>query len=192
MLDWYTNLTLELMIFYAIALIASFILVIQFLMTIIGVGDDLDFDIDELDHTDGLSILSLRSLTGFFGGFGWTGVVALEYGLSMPVATVLGAVVGGILMFSVAYLMRLFYSLQESGTILYENAIGQVGTVYLPVPPNQSAPGKVRVMIQGRLKVIPAYTKLGERIPSQRKVKILELLDARTVLVEPLGSETEK
>jgi len=190
MLEWYTNLTAELMIFYATALTASFILVIQFLMTMIGLGDDLDFDIDT--DTDGLSILSLRSLTGFFGGFGWTGVIALENGLSIPVATLLGAVVGGILMVSVAYLMRLFYSLRESGTIDYENAIGQVGTVYLPVPPNQSAPGRIRVMIQGRLKVIPAYTKLGERIPSQRKVKILELLDARTVLVEPLGSETEE
>ncbi|MDA2926451.1 hypothetical protein MYX78_04335 [Acidobacteria bacterium AH-259-G07] len=188
MLEWYANLTFTLMIFYSIAIVASLILMIQVLLMLIGVGDDLDVD---LDHTNGLGILSLRSVTGFFGGFGWTGVIALENGSSPFVATASGAIVGGVLMLSVAYLMRMLYSLRESGTIDYQHAIGQVGTVYLPIPPNQSGPGKIRVMIQGRLKVVTAYTKFAQKIASQKKVKVLELLDARTVIVEPLGAETE-
>ena len=39
---------------------------------------------------DGLTFLSLRSVTGFFGGFGWTGVLALQTGLSLSVAVRLG------------------------------------------------------------------------------------------------------
>ena len=54
--------------------------------------------------------------------------------------------------------MKLLYSLKESGNIDFQNAIDQIGTVYLTVPPNESGPGKVRVMVQGRLKIVTAYT----------------------------------
>jgi hypothetical protein len=90
------------------------------------------------------------------------------------------------------HLMKLLYSLKESGNIDFQNAIDQIGTVYLTVPPNESGPGKVRVMVQGRLKIVTAYTKSGKKIASQRKVKVTELLDPRTLLVEPLGAETKE
>ncbi len=178
-MEWLTNLTFELLLFYTIAVVASLILLIQLAAMALGLGDDLDVDMDDLDHPSGLSILSVRSITGFFGGFGWTGVIALEKGLSVLAATGLGAVVGFVLMLSVAYVMKALYSLGESGTIDLRNAIGQIGTVYLPIPPNQSGPGRVRIMIQGRLKVILAYTKTSEKILSEKKVKVSALLDQR-------------
>jgi hypothetical protein len=190
--EWLSNLT-DLMIFYTIAIVATLVLLVQLAMMLLGADHDVDADVDvdihDFDHPSGLNLFSLRSVTGFFGGFGWAGVVALESGLSMLAAGVIGTVVGGILMLSVAYIMRVLYSLRESGTLDFKNALGEVGTVYLPIPPNQSGPGQIRVMIQGRLKVIPAYTEVGEKIPSGRKVKVLALLDPRTVLVEPLGRD---
>lgn len=194
MVEWLSNLT-DLMIFYTIAIAATLVLLVQLAMMLLGadhdvdVDADVDLDIHDFDHPNGLNLFSLRSVTGFFGGFGWAGVVALENGLSLLAAGVIGTVAGGILMLSVAYIMRVLYSLRESGTLDFKNAIGEVGTVYIPVPPNQSGAGQIRVMIQGRLKVIPAYTEAGEKIPSGKKVKVLALVDAGTVLVEPLGLE---
>ena len=89
-MEWLTNLTFELLLFYTIAVVASLILLIQLAAMALGLGDDLDVDMDDLDHPSGLSILSVRSITGFFGGFGWTGVIALEKGLSVLAATGLG------------------------------------------------------------------------------------------------------
>ena len=106
------------------------------------------------------------------------------------IAIVAGAGVGGVLMLSVAYLMSLLYSLRESGNIDYKDAIGQIGTVYLTIPPDQSGPGKIRVMIDGRLKVVLAYTKSNEQMSSERKVRAVAQLDARTLMVEPLGEES--
>jgi hypothetical protein len=142
-------------------------------------------DVVDLDSGDGLGFFSVRSITGFLGGFGWTGVIALEGGLSVGISTLLGIVVGGGMMLSVAFLMKTLYSLRERGNIDYSNAIGKVGTVYLPIPPNQSGPGQIKITVQGRLKVVPAYTESKQTIASQQKVWVVGLLDPRTFLVEP-------
>ncbi len=190
MLEWFATLGLPLFIFYGIAIVASLILIVQVGLMIFGLGDDLDADMDDVGDPGGLHILSLRSLTGFFGGFGWTGAILLGKGSSLVIAIVAGAGVGGVLMLSVAYLMSLLYSLRESGNIDYKDAIGQIGTVYLTIPPDQSGPGKIRVMIDGRLKVVLAYTKSNEQMSSERKVRVVAQLDARTLMVEPLGGES--
>jgi hypothetical protein len=182
-LEWFSALSTPLMIFYSLAIFASLILVIQIVLFIFGIGDDLDMV--DMDSGEGLGFLSVRSITGFLGGFGWTGVIALESGLSAGLASLLGIVVGGGMMISVAFLMKTLYSLRESGNIDYSTAIGKVGTVYLPIPPDQSGPGQIRIMVQGRLKVVPAYTESKKTIPSQQKVWIVGLLDPRTFLVEP-------
>lgn len=187
MLEWFFGLTLGLMVFYGIAIFATFALAVQVVLLVFGIGDDVD--IVDLQDGDGLGLLSLRSVIGFLGGFGWTGVIALEKGLSLGVATVLGVMVGGVLMLSVAYIMKMLYSLRESGTINYEAAIGEVGTVYLTVPPNQSGPGQITVTVQGRLKVVPAFTESESQILSGKKVKVVGLLDARTLIVEPLAKD---
>jgi hypothetical protein len=192
-LEWFTALSTPLMIFYALAIFASLILVIQIVLFVFGIGDDLD--VTDLDSGEGLGFLSVRSIIGFLGGLGWTGVIALESGLSVGLATLLGVAVGGGMMLSVAFLMRTLYSLKESGNIDYNSAIGKVGTVYLPIPPDQSGPGQVRIMVQGRVKVVPAYTESKKTIPSQQKVWVVGLLDPRTLLVElnkPTGISEEK
>lgn len=172
-----------LILFYSIAVIASVFLVVQLLLTALGFGDaDVADDVD----IDGSSVISFRSLTGFFGGFGWTGVVVLENGFSPTVAVLGGLLVGVGFMLSFAYLMRIFYSLKESGNVDLRNAIGHVGTVYVSIPPSGTGSGQVRVMVQGRLQVLEATTAAPERIPSEQRVRVTDVIDAATLMVEPV------
>ena len=171
-------------VFWGIALVSSLVLLVQVAMTLFGLDD---LGVDDLD-TDGLGLLSFRSVTGFFGGLGWIGLLALRGGWSVPLATLVGSAAGGILMLSVAMLMRFLYSLRESGTLDYKNAIGQIATVYISVPARQQGTGQVRVQVQGRLTVVAAQTRAAESISSQRRVKVVDLVDQRTLLVEPIGS----
>ena len=169
------------------AILASLVLVVQIVLMAFGFDDT-----EGLDAGDGLSLISFRSLTGFFGGFGWAGVLMLENGSSMVAATGVGFGVGLVLMASVAYVMKVLHSLKESGTIDFAAAIGEVGTVYVSIPAAQTGGGQVRVMVQGRLKVVPAYTKSSTSITSERKVRVIALVDSGTLLVEPLGETVEK
>ena len=81
---------------------------------------------------------------------------------------------------------RKFSQMEESGSIDYQSAVGVIGTVYLPIPANRSMPGKVELLIQGRLRVIDAYTNSDSDLPAQTRVTVVSVVDQSTVLVKPL------
>ena len=186
MSEWWSFLNIELRVFYTIALASSLLLVIQAVMTLFGFGDDAD-PADDTGDGSGLHILSIRTVIAFLVGFGWTGVMAIKAGLSMPMVIGAATLVGGLFMLGVFFLMRTLYSFRQSGTLDYQNAVGKIGTVYLTVPAKAKGPGQIEVMVQGRLKVVQAYTKGEQTIPSRAKVNVVGLLDKQSLLVEPMA-----
>ncbi|MEK9634501.1 MAG: hypothetical protein VW622_11740, partial [Opitutae bacterium] len=88
-------------------------------------------------------------------------------------------------------LMAYLHSLRQEGTLDYSNAIGQVGSVYLPVPPNRKGIGQVEVMVQGRLKIVQSVTDHEKKIGNRVAVRVTELVDQQTILVEPLENESK-
>lgn len=189
---WWSDLDIAHKVFYAIAIATSALLVIQLVLSFFGLDGDAEMDVDtDVEHGGGMGILSVRTVTAFFTGFGWGGVAALEAGVGLIPAILLAVVAGTVLMGGVFVLMRALFAMRYSGTLDYRNAIGEAGTVYLPVPPAMSGPGQIEVMVQGRLRVVQAFTRAPERIPNQARVRVVELLDAQTLVVEPLNRPQE-
>ena len=202
---WWEGLTQILKIFYSIGIFATAILGVQTILALFGIGDhgdmpDLDVDVDidtdlpdfDGDHGDadgGLSVLSVRTITAFLVGFGWIGAACLSSGMGILGTFSIAIGVGLVLMFMVFGIMRLFYNMQEEGTLNYRNAIGEIATVYLPIPGNGTAPGQVQVMIQGRLKVVRAFTSRPDRIENRASVLVVELNDDNSLQVIPDESE---
>jgi hypothetical protein len=81
--------------------------------------------------------------------------------------------------------MRFLWSMRESGTLDYHNAVGEIATVYLPIPPKREGRGQVQVIIQGRLQTIPAITSRGERLENRAKVLVVDVLEDNTLVVVP-------
>lgn len=190
---------LELQIFYAIGLLATLVIFIQVLLMFFGFGMDID-DVDVSagdvgdggDASDGLHLLSARTITAFFLGFGWTGVIALRNSYALEVALIFAIFMGMAFMIIIFFLLKTLYSLKDSGTLDYHNAIGKIGIVYIPIPPNETGAGQVEITVQGRLRFIPAYTASSERIASKSRVKVVDLVDPQTVLVEPAIREAKE
>jgi hypothetical protein len=175
-------------VYYGVAIVTTFLLLLQLVMAMLGFDGDADVDTDmgvEV-HDAGLSILSVRSITAFFAGFGWGGVVAIRQGASVPMATFVAVAGGGLLMAAVVALMRGLYAMRASGNVDYKNAIGAVGNVYLPIPPAMEGPGQVEVLVQGRLAVVQAFTRADRRLPNRERVRVVDTLDPTTLIVEPL------
>ena len=185
---WWDGLNFELQIFYGIAIISTFVLVIQLVLTMfVGLDGDMDFDsgdFDSVDHDSGLGIFSFRGINAFFVGFGWTGAVCILRGLSLPVSTVLALVVGLALMMLIFVMMRSMMRLQASGTLDYGNAVGQMGTVYVTIPPADSGSGQVETMIQGRLVTAEAIQRGDAAMKPGSKVKVVERIGTSTLVVE--------
>ncbi len=200
MVEWWESLTSDLQVFYTIGIASTFVLIIQAILMMIGGDvDSADVDVGDvpdmngtLEHPGDLHLLSVRTVVAFFVGFGWTGVICLKRGISIEMTILFSFLVGSFFMFVVFYLMRFLYGLRESGNINYENAVGKIGSVYIPIPPDQSAPGEVEIMIQGRVRFVQAFNRSPQRLKSNTRVKVVELIDSRTLLVEPLATNSNK
>ncbi len=199
MLDrWWNLMSLEHQVFYTIAIATTLLLVLQLVMMLIGVdldgdadiGGDFDVDVDgDIGHGDaGTNLISVRSVTAFFTGFGWGGVGALNAGWSTGAAILTALVAGIAFMAMVLAVLRGLFGLQASGNVDYQNAVGQVGQVYLPIPPSMRKPGQVEVLVQGRLAVVTAFTRSDRRLENEERVRVTEVIDRNTIVVEPLDA----
>ena len=186
--NWWEALNFELQLFYGIAIISLAVLAIQVLLALVfGMDDGADAGgMDVGDHDSGMGIFSIRGVTAFFTGFGWTGVICTKQGLGLPLTLLLALMVGGSLMVAIYLMMRSLIRLQSSGTLDYGNAVGQVGTVYLTIPPVQRSGGQVETMIQGRLVTAEALQKGSVPLHPGTKVKVVERIGSTTLIVEPL------
>ncbi len=180
--EWWNGLDFTLQIFYALGIFSGGILLIQTALMLLGIGDG---DID-LDHDGGGHILSVRTVTAFLFGFGWTGALCLKSGLSIGLSILAAMAAGSTMVLVLVVLMRLIHNLKQDGTINYRNAIGQVGTVYLPIPAGGKS-GKIEVMVQGRLAVVDAFHNGDQKLANGSKVKVLETIGENGLLVEPLS-----
>jgi membrane protein implicated in regulation of membrane protease activity len=187
---WWAGLSTAQQFFYGVGIVAGCVTLVLAGLTLLGLGDhDADFSGHEGlagDHLEGSSLLSIKPITGFFLGFGWGGGIALDYGLSVPTATLIALGNGIVLMLALAWLIRAIYSMRTDGTRKINDAIGAVGTVYVTLPPSRAAGGQINVTVSGRLETLSALNAALRAVPSGEKVKVVGVIDTNTVLVEPL------
>lgn len=193
---WWSSLTTPLQVYYGVAFVTTGLLFLQLLLSFFGFDSDLDGDLDvdvslDAGHGSGLGFLSVKGITGFFTGFGWGGVIALEGGWPPAAAILLSIALGTALMTIIYGLLRGIYSLRYSGTLDYRNAVGVAGSVYLPIPPNMEGPGQIEVLVQGRLQTVRAFTRATHRLPNRARVKVIDVVDPSTLLVEPLDPPSD-
>ncbi len=109
-----------------------------------------------------------------------------DLGWPLLIVLPLALLVGFLLMMRVFWFMSFLYSLRQRGNLDYAYAIGETGTVYLPIPPERAGPGKIEVLVQGRLKVVDAFTRSEQRLENRSKVRVLDVIGENALLVEPL------
>lgn len=184
--SWWDALNFDLQVFYGIAIVALIILSFQMITTIFFGMDDASGGFDIAEHDSGMGIFSVRGITAFFTGFGWTGVICTKRGLDLIPTVAIAFIVGFSLMVLIYLMMRSLMRLQSNGTLDYANAVGQIATVYVTVSPVQRAGGQVEVMIQGRLTTAEALQKGNQPLTPGTKVKVVDIIGATTLIVEPI------
>ena len=95
---------------------------------------------------------------------------------------------GVALVAAVMYLFKWLAGMQQSGTIdLYKSAVGCSGSAYLSIPGERHGEGKVQITINGAVREYNAVTD-GDTIKTGTPVKVVEVIDNQTLLVEELNS----
>ncbi len=185
--DWWAALSTAKSIFYGMGLMASMVAVVLALLSFIGLESHDAADALDASDAGGGGIFSVKPLTGFFLGLGWGGGLAMDAGLSVVAALGCGLGAGGVIMAVVVAMFRLILGMKSDGTARIADAVGAVGTVYITVPPAQASGGQVVVNFSGRQETYDALQTGPAALPSGDKVRVREVVDARTLLVERLG-----
>ncbi len=169
MLEWWSALSVAMKVLWAITLSASLIFVIQTIMTFLGAdAGDMDIDTDapvdiddpaSFDGHTGMNLYTFRNFINFLLGFGWTAILLKDDISSTAVLLLVAVLVGIALVAIVMYLFKLLYSMQASGNIdVYECAVGCLGKVYLTIPENRKAMGKVQITIKNAVREYEAVS----------------------------------
>ena len=210
MLDWWVALGSAGQVFACIAIPATVILLIQMVLTLIGLGGDSDADTDgadvdtdtadgiddviELDEADeafekgeafdaGLRLFTLRGLIAFFSVMGWVGTICCGEGMHLALSVVISIASGFTAMLVIALLMKWLFSLQYDGTEDVRDALGVSGTVYMRIPPARTGKGKINAIIQGKLCEKYAVTDEETMINRDEEVTVVGISGEETLIV---------
>lgn len=191
MITCWTSLSTAMQVLWAITLSASLIFVIQTVMTFLGLGDhDADFDLDtsdgSFDADPSMNLLTFRNLVNFCLGFGWTAVLMHEKIQSNALLIIVSVIVGILLVTVVMWIFKWLSGMQQTGNIdVHKSAVGCEGKVYLTIPGERKGEGKVQITINNAVREYDAVTD-GETIPTGKAIKVTEVINDYTLLVEEL------
>ena len=197
--SWWVSLSLAMKILWGVTLAASLIFIIQSILTFIGAdggdgGIDTDFDtgfdseVADAAVEGGTNLYTFRNFVNFFLGFGWSAILLQDKIASVPLLIVISVIIGVALVALVMYLFKWLSSMQQSGNInVYKAAAGCNGTVYLTIPAERSGEGKVQITINNSVREYNAVTD-GDALKTGTPIRVAEVINADTLLVEPLES----
>jgi membrane protein implicated in regulation of membrane protease activity len=199
--------------FMICAVVGGTILICQFVLTVVGLGGEhgVDAGHDALHDFSGdtghdggsghahsghysahdhgsawlFAVISFRTLVAAVAFFGLVGLAAQSMGQAVGVQLLLALAAGLGAMYGVHWLIRMIGRLGEDATLRVKTALGQEGTVYIPIAGGRAQAGKIQLKLQNRLVEYEAVTSFAERLATGTKVRVVGV--AGNVLeVEPV------
>ena len=179
--------------FSAVAFAGTAIFVLRLLLMLVGVGDLDSGDVDFATEGDpSIGLLSLNGIAGILMGFGYGALISYRsIGWEFLPSIVVGLVCGLAVGWMIAMMFHSMKKLETSGNIDSTDAVGKSAAVYTMIPDDPNLRGRVRVIIDGRMRYYPARSETGS-FARGSQVHISSMDDDRTVLVESKQSDSTK
>ena len=191
--SWWNGLDLLAKIYWLVTIPFSTLFVIELVMTFIGAGSDSGgFDASgdadsSVDFDDGISfqLITLKNLIAFFTIFGWIGLACIDSQISTTSTIIISSLCGFLMMVLMASIYYAMGKLAETGNLEINRAIGEKASVYLQIPANRKACGKIQIKLQG-LRTLDAMTDEDELIPTGSLCEIVGILTDDVLLVKKI------
>ena len=146
---------------------------------------DTDTEIG-MDDGIGIQFFTFKNAMAFFTLFGWTGIACLDNGFSASVSTAIAFMAGLAMMTLMAFLFLWISKLAESGTLKIENAVGNIGEVYLSIGANRSRIGKISIDVQGSKRELSALSDEKEDLKQGEVIRVIAVVSGEILLIERL------
>ncbi len=181
------------LLFASAALVGGLLFIAWFFLLMIGglagglldgVGVDVDMGADL-----SFKAFTFQGIVAFVLMFGLVGLALSRSDMHQMVALLAGTAAGGASMWTMGKMFQVFYSVQSSGNMNIDNAVGANATVYMRIKPGEV--GQVQVEVQGAMRTLDAVAKDPEAyFKSGDTVTVKEIIAGRMVVV-PYGQTSE-
>lgn len=192
-------------VYWVCAVVGGTVMIVQFLLTLLGLGDHGDHDVGGGhdfgggDHGAGghdaghgtnwfFAVLSIRTIVAGLTFFGLTGMALQQAGSMDETSIAACALAAGAAAVMVVYWsLRWLSNLNADGTTYIDQTVGATGTVYLSIPGEKAGAGKVHVTVGNRRVEYKAMTPYAN-LPTGTPIVVLGVIDSGTVEVASLES----
>ncbi len=193
MTEWWTSLDLFMKILWCIAIASSLIFIIETILTFIGADVEMDTDFDVADGgfegDPSMNLYTFRNLVNFLLGMSWTAIILNDQIASKALLMLIAFAVGALLVAAVMYMFKWLSKMQQSGNInIFQSAAGCNGKVYLTIPAERKGTGKVQISINESIREYDALTDSETELKTGTAIKVVEVIDSSTLLVEEINS----
>lgn len=193
--EWWTSLDLFMKILWGIATATSVIFIVETILTFIGLDHDVEFETDfdtpdgSFDSEPSMNLYTFRNLVNFLLGTSWTAILLEKQIASKTLLMAIAVLAGALLVTAVMYLFKWLSKMQQSGNIdIRKEAAGCNGKVYLTIPAERKGMGKVQISINESIREYDAVTDSDEDLKTGTNIRVIEAIDASTLLVEEINS----
>lgn len=178
--------------FWAVALLFSFMFIIQTILAFVGGGDDDGASGDSDEYIDGdggidYQFFTIKNFITFFTVFGWVGLGCLKSGLPLGQVIIWSVLSGIAIVLIMFYLFSRMAKLRSSGTLQIQNALHKQAETYLRIPAVRGGYGKVHIRVQGSLRELRALTDDEVDIPTGKPVTVIGIVNESILLVTGKG-----
>jgi membrane protein implicated in regulation of membrane protease activity len=194
MLEYFNQLSGFEKTLFIIAIPSTIIMLIQFILTIVGMdstGDmdmdldmefDADSDADDLNGHSPFELLTFRNIVTFFSIMGWSGLALNQSGYSQNTVLIFSFLLGIASMFVMSLLVYGLYKLKQENSHTINSAVGKKGIVYLEIPSKGNGKGKITITLNGYKQNLNAYSN-GPELKYGSIVEVVEV-DGNEVFVD--------
>lgn len=175
--------------FWVCAIVGSIVMVIQLILSVVGIGDfdvDVDADIsagDGLDASTGADLFTIKNLVNFVVGFGWGGVTLRPYVESDSWLLLWAVVVGLLFVLIFVFVYKKMMKLESNGAVGASACVGKMAEVYIRIPAARAGKGKIMLSLNGAAREFDAITDSADTIPTGTMVVVDEVIDGTILLV---------
>ena len=183
--SFFTEQTTLMQIFWGSAIISTVIMLIQTILSLIGMSDlDLEVGVDGgLDDCSGADLFTIKNIVNFFVGFGWAGVSFRSYIESDLLLVLISLLVGVCFVIIFIVIFKQLMKLESNSAVGADACVGRTADVYLRIPANRSGKGKIQLSLNGAVREFDAVTDESEPIPSGSVVTVKEVVGKSLLLV---------
>ncbi len=177
---WWKSLSIDLHVFLSISIVFSTLLIILYILSYFRIDGEQDLTIEQIKERS--RQLSTKVIITFFTLFGWSGTLISFLSDNLTATFIYSTIIG----IGGTVLLRWFFtSTNANRNFRMEKALSSTGKVLSSIPPHRNGFGKVHLNIREAPYEIDAITA-GHELPRGASVKVVEILDEKIVLVEPI------